>query len=272
MRCLLLAGRASPPRRWHKPPPRRRRRRRPHPRRPDVAPARAPRRPRLPRRTSPPTGGSRSGSSRRQPRPCGSRPGTSRASARRPQLTKGENGVWEITVGPVDPGAVSLQLQRGRRRRDRPAQPAISESNDNVWSLVHVPGLRRVGHEGRAARRGRRGHLPLDGARTLRRMHVYTPPGYETGTAKYPVFYLLHGAGDSDDSWTSVGRANFILDNLIAAGKAKPMIVVMPAGHTTRRGAGPARRRPLRRTGTRRVRRRTSSPTSCRTSRSTTAC
>jgi enterochelin esterase family protein len=69
-----------------------------------------------------------------------------------------------------------------------------------------------------------------------RRMHVYTPPGYEVGQDKYPVLYLLHGAGDSDDSWTSVGRANFILDNLIAAGRAKPMIVVMPAGHTPRPG------------------------------------
>jgi enterochelin esterase-like enzyme len=52
------------------------------------------------------------------------------------------------------------------------------------------------------------------------------------GQGTYPVFYLLHGAFDCDDSWTSVGRAGFILDNLIAAGKAKPMIVVMPAGHT----------------------------------------
>src|SRR6185503_13174466 len=69
----------------------------------------------------------------------------------------------------------------------------------------------------------------------FRRMRVYTPPGYESGKGKYPVFYLLHGAGDCDDSWTSVGRANFILDNLIAASKAKPMIVVMPSGHT---GAG----------------------------------
>src|SRR5581483_2838786 len=60
------------------------------------------------------------------------------------------------------------------------------------------------------------------------------PPGYETSSQKYPVFYLLHGAGDSDDSWTSVGRAGFILDNLIASQKAKPMIVVMPAGHTKR--------------------------------------
>src|SRR5205807_7456745 len=65
-----------------------------------------------------------------------------------------------------------------------------------------------------------------------RRMHVYTTPGYEIGTEKYPVSYLLHSAGDCDDSWTSVGRANFMLDNLIAAKKAKPMIVVMPAGHT----------------------------------------
>ena len=65
---------------------------------------------------------------------------------------------------------------------------------------------------------------------------MYLPPGYESGKDKYPVFYLLHGAGDSDEAWTSVGRAGFILDNLIAAKKAKPMIVVMPAGHTTAGG------------------------------------
>ncbi|KPH61243.1 alpha/beta hydrolase-fold protein [Novosphingobium sp. ST904] len=65
-----------------------------------------------------------------------------------------------------------------------------------------------------------------------RRAHVYTPPGYMKDGRKYPVLYLVHGAGDSDDSWTSVGRANAILDNLIAAGKVVPMIVVMPDGHT----------------------------------------
>lgn len=65
-----------------------------------------------------------------------------------------------------------------------------------------------------------------------RRAHVYTPPGYEKGKGVYPVLYLVHGAGDSDDSWTSVGHAQYILDNLIAGGKAKPMIIVMPAGHT----------------------------------------
>jgi enterochelin esterase family protein len=76
-------------------------------------------------------------------------------------------------------------------------------------------------------------------------MHVYTPPGYDLGKGKYPIFYLLHGAGDCDEAWTSVGRAGFILDNLIAAKKVKPMVVVMPAGHTTAsmgggRGAAPA--------------------------------
>jgi enterochelin esterase family protein len=65
-------------------------------------------------------------------------------------------------------------------------------------------------------------------------MHVYTPPGYEANVdKKYPIFYLLHGAMDNDNAWPTVGRAGFILDNLLAAGKVKPMVVVMPAGHTS---------------------------------------
>jgi enterochelin esterase family protein len=72
-----------------------------------------------------------------------------------------------------------------------------------------------------------------------RRAHVYTPPGYFRSTQSYPVLYLVHGAGDSDNSWTSTGHANYILDNLIAAGKAKPMIIVMPAGHTPARAGAP---------------------------------
>ena len=67
---------------------------------------------------------------------------------------------------------------------------------------------------------------------SVRRMHVYTPPGYEKDGKSYPVLYLVHGAGDSDHSWSTVGRANNILDNLIEAGKARPMIIVMPNGHT----------------------------------------
>jgi enterochelin esterase family protein len=70
---------------------------------------------------------------------------------------------------------------------------------------------------------------------TVRRAFVYTPPGYMNGTAKYPVLYLVHGAGDSEEAWSRTGHANLILDNLIATGKAKPMIVVMPNGHTPAR-------------------------------------
>jgi enterochelin esterase family protein len=70
-------------------------------------------------------------------------------------------------------------------------------------------------------------------------MHVYTPPGYELGKGKYPIFYLLHGSGDNDNAWSTIGRAGFILDNLIAEKKAKPMVVVMPAGHTRAFGGAP---------------------------------
>jgi len=72
-----------------------------------------------------------------------------------------------------------------------------------------------------------------------RRALVYTPPGYFKSGKRYPVLYLVHGAGDSDDSWTSTGHAQNILDNLIAAGKAKPMIIVMPFGHTPDRANAP---------------------------------
>jgi enterochelin esterase-like enzyme len=149
-------------------------------------------------------------------------------------LTKGENGVWEGTVGPVEPGAYRYSFNVDGVTTIDPASPFTSESNTRVWSLVYVPGAdntdtRNVPHGAVAAVT-----YYSTALKAYRRMHVYTPPGYETGTAKYPVFYLLHGAGDSDDSWSSVGRAGFILDNLIADKKAKPMVVVMPAGHTTR--------------------------------------
>nr|WP_297162528.1 esterase [uncultured Dysgonomonas sp.] len=70
-----------------------------------------------------------------------------------------------------------------------------------------------------------------------RRITIYTPPGYEGNTDKYPVFYLLHGMGGDEEAWMALGRASEILDNLIAQGKAKPMIVVMPNGHTSNTAA-----------------------------------
>ncbi|MDB6039214.1 MAG: Esterase [Verrucomicrobiales bacterium] len=113
-----------------------------------------------------------------------------------------------------------------------PRNPAGSESNDNMWSLVVVPGAEFM--DTKDVPHGAVAEVTYQSSslKRARRMHVYTPPGYENGRKSYPVFYLLHGSSDSDDSWSSVGRAGFIMDNLIAAKKAKPMIVVMPAGHS----------------------------------------
>jgi len=147
-------------------------------------------------------------------------------------MTKGTNGVWEVTLGPIDPGAYRYNFNVDGVSVIDPRSSAISESNNNVWSLVHVPGsdfmdTKDLPHGAVAAVTYYSTSL-----QRFRRMHVYTPPGYESGKGKYPVFYLLHGAGDCDEAWTSVGRAGFILDNLIATKKARPMVVVMPAGHT----------------------------------------
>jgi len=163
-----------------------------------------------------------------------------------PVFTKGENGVWETSIGPVNPGAYRYTFQVDGVSVVDPRNPSVSESNNNVWSMVYIPGASfmdaaRVPHGAVAAV-----HYYSTVLGRHRRMHVYTPPGYEAGSRKYPVLYLLHGAGDCDDSWSSVGRAGFILDNLIASKKSTPMIVVMPAGHTSAsfgmgggRGMGP---------------------------------
>src|SRR6188474_473327 len=153
------------------------------------------------------------------------------------RFTKADNGVWELIVGPLDAGAYRYNFNIDGVATIDPRNPAISESNNNVWSLVVVPGSDVF--DTKSVPRGAVAEVTYNSTSLgkFRRMHVYTPPGYESGSGRYPVFYLLHGAGDNDDSWTSVGRAGFILDNLIAAKKARPMIVVMPSGHTSRVGA-----------------------------------
>jgi enterochelin esterase family protein len=152
---------------------------------------------------------------------------------RQSPLTKGENGVWEVTLGPVPAGAYRYHFNVDGVATIDPRNPATSESNTNTWSLVYVPGADLM--DTKQVPHGAIAEVTYfsTALERFRRMHVYTPPGYEQGRTRYPVFYLLHGAGDSDDAWTTVGRAGFILDNLIAAGKARPMIVAMPAGHTS---------------------------------------
>jgi enterochelin esterase family protein len=147
-------------------------------------------------------------------------------------LTKNTEGVWEVTVGPLSPGAYRYCFTVDDVTTLDPKNRGTSESNQTTWSLIYVPGadwmdVTEVPHGAVAEVSYWSSTL-----KQTRRMHVYTPPGYEASDEKYPVFYLLHGAFDSDDSWSTVGRAGIIFDNLIAAGKAKPMVVVMPNGHT----------------------------------------
>jgi enterochelin esterase family protein len=149
-------------------------------------------------------------------------------------LTKGADGVWQVTFPKLASGAYRYRFNVDGVATADPVNPATSQSNGNAWSLFYVPGAKfmdeqRVAHGAVAAVHYYSGALGKD-----RRMHVYLPPGYERSRTSYPVFYLLHGAFDGDDSWSTVGRAGFIIDNLIASGAAKPMIVVMPDGHTSR--------------------------------------
>lgn len=155
-------------------------------------------------------------------------PGLGRGAA----MTKSDQGIWEATVGPVEPGAYRYNFNVDGLAVIDPKNPSTSESNNNTWSLVYVPGSDSSDTKDVPHGAVTEATYYSKSLQKFRRMHVYTPPGYENGKGKFPVFYLLHGASDSDASWSTVGRAGFILDNLIAAKKAKPMIVVMPAGHT----------------------------------------
>ena len=149
-------------------------------------------------------------------------------------LTKGEQGIWEVTIGPIEPGVYRYNFVIDGVATTDPRNPLTSQSLTHSRSLYEVPGADFMEYKSGVAH-GAIATVYYDSTATnsQRRMHIYTPPGYDSGTAKLPVLYLLHGGGDSDDSWSTVGRAGAILDNLIAAGKALPMIIVMPAGHTS---------------------------------------
>jgi enterochelin esterase-like enzyme len=148
-------------------------------------------------------------------------------------MVKGENGVWTgSTVRAVKPGAWRYTFNVDGVTTVDSRNVRTSPNQTQVQSLLCVPGdfseTRDVPH-------GTVG-LVRYVANTLgnarREMYVYTPPGYEKSTLRYPVLYLIHGGGDTAISWSTVGRANDILDNLLAEKKSLPMIIVMPSGWT----------------------------------------
>jgi enterochelin esterase family protein len=151
-------------------------------------------------------------------------------------MEKDDQGVWSRTVGPLTPDYYSYTFNVDGVRTVDPKNPMIKPGLNSLDSMFLVPGEQAEFEMTRDVPHGDVRSLWYRSA-TLgmpRRMHVYTPPGYEGGTEKYPVLYLLHGGGDEDSGWSTIGRAGFILDNLIAARKAVPMLVVMPNGSLPR--------------------------------------
>ncbi|MGA7238572.1 MAG: alpha/beta hydrolase-fold protein, partial [Bryobacteraceae bacterium] len=147
-------------------------------------------------------------------------------------LTKGEDGVWTITVGPLHPAAYNYTFTVDGVRGIDPNNPMVKLGDRSAESMFEVPAGKPAVYDYQEVPHGTV-HINWYHSASLnapRSIYVYTPPGYEEGKSKLPALYLLHGSGDTEAGWVDVGRANLILDNLIAAGRAKPMIIVMPYG------------------------------------------
>jgi enterochelin esterase-like enzyme len=155
-------------------------------------------------------------------------------------LQKDDRGVWSITVGPLVPDFYSYTLTVDGVRTIDPQNPTIKQGISRLENVFLVPGEEMAFAATRSVPHGEVRIVWYDSPAVggVRSMRVYTPPGYDGGDESYPVLYLIHGGGDDDSGWSTIGRAGFIMDNLLAAGKVEPMIVVMPNGSIPRPGGG----------------------------------
>jgi len=149
------------------------------------------------------------------------------------KLAKDEKGVWTFTTQPLASDLYSYSIIVDGLKTTDPGNVYQIRDVASVFNIFMIGGekgdlysVSKVQH-GSVTRRW----YNSPGIGIERRLTIYTPPGYETGSEKYPVLYLLHGAGGDEEAWMALGRLSQIMDNLIAAGKAKPMIVVMPNGN-----------------------------------------
>jgi len=148
-------------------------------------------------------------------------------------MSRNGDGVWEITVGPVQPNIYRYNFIVDGTAVNDPNNPEVTRNERTLGNFVEVPGDVPAIYEIDGVPHGNVTMRWYESATlgVTRQMYVYTPPGYETsGDQQFPVLYLLHGTGGSEANWTNEGRANFILDNLIACDAAVPMLVVMPYG------------------------------------------
>lgn len=154
-------------------------------------------------------------------------------------LIKNELGIWSYTSKPLNPELYNYSFIVDGVKNTDPNNPflirdiaslnnifIIKGTHADLYRVIDIP-------HGTVARRWYNSTgLDMD-----RRLTVYTPPGYENSTSKLPVLYLLHGAGGDEEAWIALGRTAQIMDNLIAQGKAKPMIIVMPNGNVSQDAA-----------------------------------
>ena len=151
-------------------------------------------------------------------------------------MQKDDKGVWTVNAAPLPPDYYGYSIIVDGMRSLDPYNHGLVPNLLSPGNFVHVPGPPSLPWELNDVPHGEVHHhfYRSTAANDQRDFYVYTPPGYEPSAKKtYPVLYLLHGYSDDASGWTAVGRANVILDNLIAQGKAKPMIVVMPLGYGT---------------------------------------
>jgi enterochelin esterase-like enzyme len=155
-------------------------------------------------------------------------------------LVKGDTGMFTLTVGPLKPELYGYTFNVDGVTTIDPNNIQVRRDGTRYGSFFIVPGPESdlyfqkngVPHGNVLKVWYNSPVLGMD-----RRVYIYTPAGYEKSNQKYPVFYLLHGAGGDEDAWTNMGRAAQIMDNLIAQGKAKPMVIVMTNGNANQSGA-----------------------------------
>lgn len=148
-------------------------------------------------------------------------------------LTKDGEGLWSGTSEAASPDLYWYHFVVDGVKTVDPRNPLLKTGARSTDSAVDIPGEAAAFHALQNVPHGtvHVEYYPSAATGGLRRLHVYTPPGYEQGRGRLPVLYLLHGSGDTDREWTSYGRAGLIADNLMAQGKLKPLVIVMTDGH-----------------------------------------
>jgi enterochelin esterase-like enzyme len=154
-------------------------------------------------------------------------------------MSKDDAGVWSATIGPLAPEQYSYVFVVDGALALDPRNSFIVRDGARYSSQLPVPGEGSALYGVDDIPHGTVSQVwyPSPSLGFSRRMYVYTPAGYEAGGERYPVFYLLHGGGDDEDAWSTMGRAPQILDHVIASGQAQPMIVVMTNGNANQRAS-----------------------------------